>query len=393
MATPSYTNADLRRFERKPLGVTIEREPYVNNDPDIDELLRQAYSTLGRASRLSEETGAPGISTLDERAQALQPVGRRGSLRGLTEAIATPAPWLGGAALGATVVPGAQPAAPILGALSTLSAAPDVLRRIISPEEDESRGLAAAEGGLYALGAKPLLRGAKTAARYFKPVEIVEEAAEAAGAAAHNRYMARQLDELGHSKSQVQKLTGLGPRTPRSVSTAQPISRNTTPISDIMSGEEMAFTRSGAKSPSIRGLMEALEGPAEGISAAEAEAVGLPGSFARFVREPGWQDPRIATANVRRAARPSRARGVADDMGFEVVDDLGVNASGESAASLEAISRLKGMTSRGEQFVVRRGGTTRPLVGPDAVDYSPRPGEEFGIMQGGQFRLLSRGSR
>jgi hypothetical protein len=50
------------------------------------------------------------------------------------------------------------------------------------------------------------------------------------------------------------------------------------------------------------------------------------------------------------------------------------------------------MKTRGEQFVVRKGGTTRPLIGPEAVDYTPRRGEEYGILNAdGTFRLLNRG--
>jgi hypothetical protein len=73
-------------------------------------------------------------------------------------------------------------------------------------------------------------------------------------------------------------------------------------------------------------------------------------------------------------------------MSIELLDDtgLGVNASGESAASAEAISRLAGMKSRGEQFaVMTRDGRYRPLIGADAVDYVPRNGETFGILTKG----------
>lgn len=67
------------------------------------------------------------------------------------------------------------------------------------------------------------------------------------------------------------------------------------------------------------------------------------------------------------------------------------NASGESMASMEAINRMASMKGKGQQFVVRKGGTTRPLIGPEAVDYRPRPGEEYGIMENGVFKLLQRG--
>lgn len=69
--------------------------------------------------------------------------------------------------------------------------------------------------------------------------------------------------------------------------------------------------------------------------------------------------------------------------------ELATNASGESAASAEALSRQAGMKSKGDMFVVYdRAGQMRPLLGPDAVDYNPRPGETYGIMGPDGFRLL-----
>lgn len=67
-----------------------------------------------------------------------------------------------------------------------------------------------------------------------------------------------------------------------------------------------------------------------------------------------------------------------------------VNASGESSASLEAMSRLEGMKARGEQFgVFDRGGRFRPIIGADAVDYQPKRGETFGVAGPDGFRVLT----
>lgn len=56
------------------------------------------------------------------------------------------------------------------------------------------------------------------------------------------------------------------------------------------------------------------------------------------------------------------------------------NASGESAASAEALSRQKGMRDRSEQYVVYdRAGRKRVLIGPEAVDYNPQAGETYGV--------------
>jgi hypothetical protein len=74
---------------------------------------------------------------------------------------------------------------------------------------------------------------------------------------------------------------------------------------------------------------------------------------------------------------------------IEQMHDIGPNASGESAASAEAISRQSGMKSKGEQYVVYdRAGNERPLIGPEAVDYQARPGETYGIKGPEGFRTL-----
>jgi hypothetical protein len=72
-------------------------------------------------------------------------------------------------------------------------------------------------------------------------------------------------------------------------------------------------------------------------------------------------------------------REMADTLQIES-GETGPNASGESAASSEAMSRQKGMRDRGEQYVVYdRAGRKRVLVGPEAVDYQPANGETYGI--------------
>lgn len=74
-------------------------------------------------------------------------------------------------------------------------------------------------------------------------------------------------------------------------------------------------------------------------------------------------------------------------------DDVGAmlenNASGESGASLEALSRQQGMQARNEQFgVFDRAGNFRPLLGPDSVDYVAKRGETYGILDERGFRIL-----
>lgn len=66
------------------------------------------------------------------------------------------------------------------------------------------------------------------------------------------------------------------------------------------------------------------------------------------------------------------------------------NASGESMASQEAINRQASMKAQGQQYAVYdRAGNMRPLIGPEAVDYNPRPGETYGIMHPEGFQVLN----
>jgi hypothetical protein len=91
---------------------------------------------------------------------------------------------------------------------------------------------------------------------------------------------------------------------------------------------------------------------------------------------------------------PPDVQGI-DPGSFEVVDpDAGTaatNGSGDSAASLEAIRRELSMRASGRQFVVRRGGVERVLIGPDAVDYTPGPGEVYGVRTADGFTPLTYG--
>lgn len=66
-----------------------------------------------------------------------------------------------------------------------------------------------------------------------------------------------------------------------------------------------------------------------------------------------------------------------------------INASGESAASAEAISRQAGMKAARKSFVVYdKAGNKRPLIGPDAVDYVAKRGETYGIESPDGFQVL-----
>lgn len=84
----------------------------------------------------------------------------------------------------------------------------------------------------------------------------------------------------------------------------------------------------------------------------------------------------------------AREQGVTGEA--QLLDEISdINASGESAASGEALSRQEGMRARGEAFVVYdRAGNRRPLIGPEAVDYQVRPGEIYGVEGPAGFRVL-----
>lgn len=87
------------------------------------------------------------------------------------------------------------------------------------------------------------------------------------------------------------------------------------------------------------------------------------------------------------AANPAVPRTVAQPT------EAALNASGESAASLEALNRMSSMARQGQRFAVRdRSGNIRQLIGPDAVDYRVRPGESYGVLdETGNFRVLDQG--
>jgi GNAT superfamily N-acetyltransferase len=94
-----------------------------------------------------------------------------------------------------------------------------------------------------------------------------------------------------------------------------------------------------------------------------------------------WRDPATNATPFAGAAL--------EILGGDVADGAQNNASGESAASIEAINRQRSMQARGETFVVYgRDGVRRPLIGVDAVDYVAQAGETYGIEGPDGFRVL-----
>jgi hypothetical protein len=172
-----------------------------------------------------------------------------------------------------------------------------------------------------------------------------------------------------------------------SAETAMPIRRPSAPAAPKppmtnRSGTSMSPAASAPVTDSMSEFSMAIERARPPAPPAEAATTGT-GWFPQSLR--GFDE---ATVDARMAARNAPRR---PEPTIELVDDVGgLNGSGESAASLEALSRQSGMQTRGEQFVVYdRAGNARPLIGPDAVDYVPRTGETYGVQGPEGFRTLA----
>lgn len=77
---------------------------------------------------------------------------------------------------------------------------------------------------------------------------------------------------------------------------------------------------------------------------------------------------------------------------IDLLDGSTPNASGQTSASAEALSRMFSMRDAGKQYVVYdRTGAMRRLIGPEAVDYKARAGERYGVIGPDGFQLLDRG--
>lgn len=130
-----------------------------------------------------------------------------------------------------------------------------------------------------------------------------------------------------------------------------------------------------------------------GVASDLTDAAGL--AQAAHVVPPGERNA-LDDAFDRITARRERQRALgglsalASDGAKLTSPNLTINASGESAASVEALSRQASMRTKGEQFVVYdRAGRRRVLLGPDAVDYVPARGETYGVEDLDGFRPLT----
>jgi hypothetical protein len=123
-------------------------------------------------------------------------------------------------------------------------------------------------------------------------------------------------------------------------------------------------------------IRRALGGP-------EAEMMGAVSPLAMAAKAPSATG---ALANLVRQLGGS----FGDDMAKAVpnVTSRAVNASGESAASLESMRRMSGMKQAGRQAVRRRpSGAYEPFVG-DPSDVTPNPGDQIGWLTNGIFERI-----
>ncbi len=135
---------------------------------------------------------------------------------------------------------------------------------------------------------------------------------------------------------------------------------------------------------------EAAAGPVEAGSGATstAESRALPLAPAEGEEAPAFGEDVPGMAALEAAAAGATIEPVLGE--GDQGTGLEVNASGESGASFEAMSRLEGMKARGEAFgYFDRAGRFTPVIGADAVDYQPRKGQTFGIAGSDGFRVLT----
>ena len=197
--TPFYNNASLKKYypaDEQEIELPVRRSapppPFaltaLEQGPSIDERLAMARGTLARADEL--EASIP-VDEIDEDPTELPSFGRF-MTGGLSKMSIAP----GLAALAPT------PASPALATLSALMAAPDVVRRLIAPEEDESRTGAVIEGGLQAF---PIGQGIRQARKLSQASKAYEAAAPVRGAVEYAGERAGAHQAAGLSRKQAMK--------------------------------------------------------------------------------------------------------------------------------------------------------------------------------------------
>lgn len=148
--------------------------------------------------------------------------------------------------------------------------------------------------------------------------------------------------------------------------------------------QELAILNDPGTQAAIAAYQAKKAQPGYGVMKGQRGAAdfGAHEDMVKFLRELGFDKPEDLAKRM--------VAGV--DQTKQVVEN---NASGESAASLEAQSRVAGEKAAGQtRLLVDRDGTVRPLVGVDAVDQVAKPGQV--ILQKGvgkdTWTTLSKGA-
>lgn len=467
MPQTKYTDADLARFERKPLTVSIERpgrsdattesfSPTEDASARIAQLLANAKGTLASANAFSqgidqdvenaqedaslrdqiEDLGTDIPSVTDTMATRLGRLGRR---------IVRPIPAAAekAALVGSFLAP--EVAVPSQAVIAAMSG-----KRLASGEDETPWQVGADIAGLVGGGTAALrglrkLTGAGEVASDILPAGLRPRGKKVPQAALPEWGGPGPREPIPAGPSSLQRPLELGGREPRlALPPAGSIQQGASsraselrlpahetpqltgrperlglppagsvqqPASSVLRGLRLA---AGEKAPARLALPErtggidelAIPRPHRMPASSELPRKALPPSRANAGIESKPTYKPFNPANTTKRVVPKKGTGrqttlapeadiafdrTGDLPGFEVVDEAGgLNASGESAASLEALSRAAGMTRRGEQFVVfDRAGRMRPLIGPEAVDYVARPGETYGVMGQNGFRILT----
>lgn len=287
--TPTYTDRDLPRFARNGFNIDVEQAPqpapYVDEGPQqtTDDLLNDARSALMRANLFEAIQGGPeamqGVANLGDNMDALVESNARRNkptLRSLTEFIRKPVAPLGAAALATGVTGIGAPATPFLAGAADLFAAPDVVRRLVAPDPDESRGWAAGEGLLMGLGARSAIKGLRGALNAPTAEQIAEE----------NLRIANQAErDLVDSYAAQELASGSQARPPAILRRAHEKAgriHGETPISHMT---QIAETQQGARSgvpqfnrsPQTQALADVVDSRISGLPPEAEDLISVPG--------------------------------------------------------------------------------------------------------------------
>ena len=222
----TYTNTDLpstkkRQATEVPFGTSTEspasirmRQQEANQARDaeqnLDAELAASQESVNQAERfLNDVSGQNAAWQADATRDRPLPSDLRLAMRALTEGTDTAAGVTG---LG-SLVP--TPASPFLGAASLGLAAPGALRRLLLPDEDESRGWGAAEAAI--LAAIPASRALRTAKAIPVPSGLGMGYGSAAGKGLPN--LAEQI--YGETRA-AESTAGRAFRQPKSPSAGAP---------------------------------------------------------------------------------------------------------------------------------------------------------------------------